>query len=120
MPDNFRELKIWQNARILALEIYTATRNFPREELFALTSQIRRSAISVQSNIAEASGRWGVKDKTQLLMIARGSLVETQSHLSMARGLNYITEKGYTELDRKYEELARSLNAFMNSLRKTD
>ena len=120
MPQNFRDLKIWQEGYRLALEVYEITRSFPRDELFGLTNQIRRASVSIPSNIAEGTGRWGVKDKIQFLMIARGSLTETQSHLSIAFGLKYLTEDKYKQLDDAYEILARSLNAFIKSLKPTN
>lgn len=119
MADNFKQLKIWQISEDLAVEIYGVTRKFPKEEFFALTSQIRRAAISVPANIAESSGRFGVKDKVQFLMIARGSIIETRSHLSIARRLKYINDSEYAKIDAAYESLTRSLNAFIRTLRET-
>jgi four helix bundle protein len=120
MPENFRSLTIWQRAFNLTLVIYRITKLFPKEELFGLTNQIRRSSSSVAANIAEAAGRWQNNDRAHLLIIARGSLTETQSHLSVAEGLEYISKKEYTNLDIEYENLAKSINAFIKTLRSKD
>ncbi len=121
MPaEDFKKLIIWQRAQTLAINIYGVSGKFPREELFGLTDQLRRAAVSIAANIAESSGRWGVKDKMQLLMVARGSLLETRSHLSIAAALKYITDSDYNRLDVSYEELAKSLNAFIRSIRLTN
>lgn len=117
MFTTFQDLKIWQNARLLAVEIYQTTKAFPKEEVFGLTSQLRRSSISVASNIAESTGRWGEKDKIQLLMVARGSLIETQSHLLISQSLNYLDSATCTKLIGEYEMVAKSLNAFIKALR---
>lgn len=119
MAENFKSLKIWQIAEDLAIDLYTLTRKFPKEELFALTSQIRRAGISVPANIAESSGRFGIKDKTQFLMIARGSIIEIRSHISIARRLRYINDSDCARIDSLYESLTRSLNAFIRTIRET-
>jgi four helix bundle protein len=119
MPQGFRSLEIWQSANALAIEIYQITKGFPAQEKFSLTDQIQRAATSVSANIAEGCGRYGVKDKIQFLMVARGSIYETQSHLSIAQGLLYIKTDVFTTIDSRYETLIRQLNAFVTHLRKT-
>jgi len=118
MPGSFRDLEIWQEAHRLALEIYKATKGFPKEELFALVSQLRRASISVAANIAESCGRYGIKDKIQLMIIARGSIFETRSHLSISFDLGYIDNKTFDLIDGRYESLSKRINAFINHLRK--
>jgi four helix bundle protein len=86
---SFRDLVIWQKAIQLAKEVYTLTRAFPREELFGLTSQLRRAVVSVSSNIAEGHARQGREFK-HFLSIARGSLAEVESQLSLAVELGYL------------------------------
>lgn len=117
MPDNFKQLKIWQESKRLPVEVYKITKKFPKEEAFGITNQVRRASVSVPANIAESSGRWHEADKIQLLMIARGSLAETQSHLAIAMEIGYLQKGGYDKLDKDYELLGRSLNAFIKSLR---
>jgi four helix bundle protein len=117
MTETFRELEIWQEANRLALKIYKITQSFPDEEKFSLINQMRRSAVSISANIAESCGRFGTKDRIQFLMIARGSIFETRSHLSIAIGLSYIDKKLFDDLDTNYEIITRRLNAFNNHLR---
>ena len=84
---SFRDLVVWQKSLDLAVRIYGLTRNFPREELYGLTSQIRRAAVSVSSNIAEGQGRLSPGEFRQFLGIARGSNFELQTQLEVARAL---------------------------------
>lgn len=120
MANNFRNLEIWQEAYKLALLIYKITDKFPRNEMFSFCDQIRRSSISIVANIAESSGRYYKKDKIQFLIIARGSIYETQSHLSIALGLNYLDQNKFEDTDKHYEILSKRLNAFINYIRKTN
>ena len=84
MIQSFRDLLVWQKAMDLTETIYRLTRNFPREEIYGLSSQLRRAAISVPSNIAEGQGRSGIKEFRQFLDIARGSVCEVQTQLEIA------------------------------------
>ena len=117
MPQDFRSLKVWQGAYDLSLEIYKITEKFPKEEKFSLVDQLRRSSISVAANIAESYGRYHNKDKVQLLIIARGSIYEVRSHLSIALGLNFINQGTFQDLENKYEILSKQLNSFVNHIR---
>jgi len=118
MAENFRSLLVWQKAEELAVLIYSVSKSFPKEEQFGLTNQLRRAAVSVGANIAESTGRSGLKDKIQFLMISRGSLTETQSHISIAARLGFLEEKLAEKIIIDYEELARKINAFVKSLGK--
>jgi four helix bundle protein len=84
MVQSFRDLLVWQKAMDLTETIYRLTRNFPRQEIYGLSSQLRRAAISIPSNIAEGQGRSGVKEFRQFLDIARGSVCEVQTQLEIA------------------------------------
>jgi four helix bundle protein len=88
MVHSFRDLLAWQRSIQLTVAVYGLTKDFPREELFGLTSQIRRAAVSVPSNIAEVHGRNSTGEYRQFLGIARGSNFEVQTHLEIARALN--------------------------------
>ena len=88
---NFKELKVWQKGRKFVKDIYLLTRNFPQEELFVLTSQMRRAAISIPSNIAEGSGRGSDKDFARFIDIATGSSFELESQLYVASDLEYFS-----------------------------
>lgn len=87
---NFRELKVWQNARQLVKDIYIASFNFPAEEKFGLTSQIRKSAVSIPSNIAEGSGRNTDKDFSNFINISLGSAFELETQIILAYDLEFI------------------------------
>lgn len=119
MAEGFRNLEIWQTANALAVNIYKLTKDFPVQEKFSLVDQTQRAAISVSANIAEGCGRYASKDKIHFMMIARGSIYETQSHLSVAQGLLYIKPAIFTTIDNRYETLLRQLNAFIAHLRKS-
>ena len=87
---DFRGLAVWKNAHLLVLDIYRVTEGFPKQELFGLTSQIRRAAASIPTNIAEGCGRDGDAELGRFLSIARGSTSEVEYLLQLARDLNYI------------------------------
>lgn len=89
---SFSDLKAWQESYKLTLVIYEITNKFPKEEIYSLTSQMRRAVISISSNIAEGFSRSTSKDKIQFYTIAQGSLTELHSQIMIAKGLNYIHE----------------------------
>jgi four helix bundle protein len=110
---HFRELIIWQKAHQLVLSIYKLTNVFPREELVGLTSQLRRSVVSVPANIAEGYRKRTIPDKAKFLNIAQGSLDETHYYLILAQDLGYAN----TELlQNNLEEVARLLTAYYNAV----
>lgn len=115
---NYQELIAWQRAMDLVEIVYRAARGFPREEIYALTSQIRRAAVSIPSNIAEGQGRRTTCDFLRHLSIAYGSLCEVETQLLIAARLNYITEPQLARLLDKAGEVGRLLNGLMNSLSK--
>ncbi len=100
----------------MLVSIYTQTDNFPKDEQFTLTSQIRRSSNSVIANIAESHGRYSFKDKIRVLYIARGEIVETRSHLAVALGRKYISKEIFIQLNKKYEQLTKQLNMYIKSI----
>ena len=112
----FEDLKVWQKSHELALEVYRVTQQFPNEEKFGLTSQIRRSAVSVAANIAEGSKRRHLKEYIQMLYISHGSLSETEYYLFLARDLKYLSDAKYQELFNLSEEVGRMLNGLVKSL----
>lgn len=115
---DYRNLRIWERAHNLTLSIYRITTTFPREELYSMTSQIRRSAISIPANIAEVAGRNTKLDFAQFLNIALGSLNESLYYLLLAKDLKYISDNEYYNLDREANELKAMLIAFINTIRK--
>ena len=113
----FEDLKVWQKSHELVLEVYKVTQRFSNEEKFGLTSQIRRSAVSVAANIAEGSKRQHLKEYIQALYIAQGSLSETNYYLLLARDLKYLTNVKSQELFDRSEEIGKMLSGLINSLK---
>lgn len=111
----FKDLVVWQKAHRLTLEAYRATSTFPNEELFGITSQIRRSASSVPANIAEGCGRGG-RDLAPSCVIAAGSTSELEYRLVLAHDLGYLDLPTYDRLSRQVEEVERMLGGFLDSL----
>jgi four helix bundle protein len=91
--ERFEDLEVWQEAQLLAVEVYHVTRSFPKDEIYAMTSQLRRAASSISANIAEGFGRSTVKDKIHFYTIAYGSLLEVKNFLYLAQKLDYIDEE---------------------------
>ncbi len=116
MLKNYKELKVWQKAYKLCLEIYRITSKFPKEERYGLTSQIRRSVVSVPSNIAEGYGRKTTLDYIRMLYISYGSVCELETQILLAGDLNLI-EKGELDTTKKdISEIERMLKALIKSL----
>ena len=115
----FRDLLIWQKAMTLVTNCYAVSAGFPKEEQFGLTSQIRRCAISIPSNISEGFGRGTNKDYYRFLTISLGSLFEFQTQVEIAYNLNYITLENYNTLYEDSRELERMLTSFMNKIKQT-
>ena len=116
MLKNFKELKVWQKSYDLCLKLYKATRRFPKEEVYGLTSQIRRSAVSVPSNIAEGYGRKTTPDYLKSLYIAYGSSCELETQLLLSNDLDYIKDGEIKELKEEISEVERMLKALIKSL----
>jgi four helix bundle protein len=95
----FNDLLAWKEAHTLAVQIYSFTKLFPKEELFGLTNQMRRAAVSVSSNIAEGFGRRGYKERIQFYYLAHGSLIELKSQLLIARDVGYLSSDDYFRLE---------------------
>lgn len=115
-----KELKVWQRAHELTLGVYPATRSFPREETYALTSQTRRAASSIAANIAEACGRDGSTELGRFLKIAMGSASETEYHLILARDLEYVPRDAWEQLNATTIEVKRMPAALILKLRTDD
>lgn len=110
---DYTKLDVWQRARQLASVIYSVTAGFPREELFAMTSQMRRAVVSVSSNIAEACGRGTAADTCRLLYFARGSLFEVESQSYVALDLHFLTTDQLDLVLAETEHCRRLLNGFI-------
>jgi four helix bundle protein len=114
---DFRNLKVWEKAHALTIEVYRATRNFPSDERFGLTSQLRRSCSSVPANLAEGCARAGDTEFARFVNIALGSASETDYHLLLSRDLEYLDSAKYDELFDQVSEVKRMLNSFERTLR---
>jgi four helix bundle protein len=114
---NFRDLKVWQRAHDFVLRLYRSTNAFPRDEVYGLTSQIRRAALSVPSNIAEGCGRQGDPELARFCQIAMGSASEAEYQLLLAHDLGYLEAQEYQELDERLSEVKRMLNGLIQKLK---
>ncbi len=114
----FKDMKIWELSMTLVEDIYRKTRNFPQHELYGLSSQMRRAAISIPSNIAEGNGRAHSKEYIQFLYLARGSLMELMTQLEIAHRLNYINIEEKTEIYDQCEIILKMLHKLITSIKK--
>ncbi len=113
---NYKNIKTWQRADQLAISVYKATKEFPKEELYGITSQLRRAAISVPTNIAEGATREHKKEYRQFLYIARGSLAETEYLLHLSCELGFLTEAQYKELETIRVETGATLHGLITAV----
>ncbi len=113
----FRDLLVWQKAMSLAREIYRLTQGFPKEELFGLSSQMRRAAVSIPSNIAEGQGQLTDKGFVLFLSRARGSLYELETQAELAESLGFLTQAALDELLTDCAEVGRMLHGLVNSMK---
>ena len=116
---DFKKLLVWQKSHVLTLDIYGATKSFPRDELYGLTRQMRRAASSVPTNIAEGCGRMTPTDTARFMTIALGSASELEYHLILARDLQFLAEEHYGELSARTVEVKKMLSGMICRL-KTD
>jgi four helix bundle protein len=116
---DFRGLKVWRKAHDLTLAVYKATRGFPKEEMFGLTSQIRRSCESIPANIAEGCGRSGGPELNRFLQIAMGSASELEYHLLLSHDLRLLNGPQYKRLSSDVTEVKRMLAGFIQKLNST-
>lgn len=116
MAGSFRDLVLWQKAMAFVTDVYRATETFPQREIYGLTNQIRRAAVSIPSNIAEGKGRYSKKGFLQFLLVSRGSLCEVQTQLEIATNLDFLERDRFTLLDDEAREVGRILNGLMKSI----
>ncbi|MTI80472.1 MAG: four helix bundle protein [Firmicutes bacterium] len=110
------KLILWQKAHDLVLKIYKLSKDFPKEEQFGLTSQIRRAAVSIPSNIVEGKARGSNKEYKRFLLMARGSLEEVKYQILLARDLKYIDDNKYNEIIAITDEIGKMLNSLVKKL----
>jgi len=111
---SFQELLVWQKSHALVIEIYLISKNFPKDELYGLTNQLRRAAVSIPSNIAEGYGRYSIAEKVRFFNIAQGSLNEVKYYLILAKDLNYADKEMASE---KAEEISKILDAYIKKMK---
>lgn len=116
---SFTDLHVWQGGHKLVLTIYQITKTFPKTESFGLTDQMRRSAVSITSNIAEGFSRLGKKEKVQFYYMALGSLTELQNQLLIARDLSYIDRTRFDEIATQTVVIHKLLNGLIRSIKHT-
>lgn len=117
MYTSFKEMPVWKNAMEVVEEVFRLSEHFPGKEDFGLTSQLRRSALSISANIAEAYGRNHKNEEINFYYYARGSVTETQSHLEYGKRVGYLKEDSVAPLDQKLSKLYNELNNVVISLK---
>ncbi len=116
--NSFEEMPVWQKAMDLAVDIFKLTDKLPKKEDYGLTSQIRRSALSVPGNISEGFGRKHTKDKLLFYYDSRGSLTETKNHLIYGHRVKYFNDSEFNECSNLIDEIWKELNSLINSLQR--
>ncbi len=114
---DFRQLKVWEKSHQLALAVYKATKEFPKEELYGLTSQVRRASMSIPTNIAEGCGRNTDAEFARFLQIAMGSASETEYQLLLSYDLGFLNQEQYDKLNIDISEVKRMLASLLKTLR---
>ena len=114
--NNYKELKIWQKSVDLAVQVYRLTQDFPKEELYGITSQIRRSAVSVASNIAEGAGRNSKKEFCNFLGISNGSICELETQLIIAQRVNFVDGQALESIQQEIVEIQKMSWSLSKSL----
>ena len=110
---DYKELDVWKKCRKLTKSVYEVTESFPKEEIFGLTNQVRRAAVSVVSNIAEGCGRQHAKDAIQIFYIARGSLYEVETQLYVALDQEYVKQEAFDEIMAEVTSCKQMLNGLI-------
>ncbi len=118
MGHSYRDLVVWQKAKSLAVHVYQETEGFPKAETYGLTSQIRRAAISIVSNVAEGQGRLTAGEFQQFLGHSRGSLLELETQLEIACEMGFLDKKVYENLTQESYQVLGLINRLLDSLRK--
>ena len=116
MIKTFRDLNVWRKSHDLVINVYKLTKNFPKEEKFGLVTQLRRSAVSMPTNIVEGFKRKSKADYAHFINIADSSLEETKYHLILARDLGYINDKDFDKLNNMCDEIGKMLYGFHKKL----
>ncbi len=116
MVKSYRDLIVWQKSMQLVTQVYSKTKILPREELYGLVAQIRRSSVSIPSNIAEGYGRNSTNDYLRFLQIASGSLYELQTQLEICLNLEYLSKEDFESIDEQSREIERMLSSLIKKV----
>jgi four helix bundle protein len=116
--EDFKDLRVWQEAHSLTLNVYRSSRNLPKEEIYGLTSQLRRAAASIGANIAEGCGRRSDAEMGRFLQIARGSANELEYHLILARDLRMLSTADFSDLENRVLQVQRMLTSLAARVRR--
>ena len=116
--ETHKDLRVWQQSIEMVTSIYLMTQSFPKEEIFGLTSQLRRASVSVPSNIAEGYARGSNKEKLHFLRISSGSISEVETQLMLSLNLGYIDQKKFDELSETITSVWKQLNSLISSIKK--
>ncbi len=111
-----KDMAVWQKAHGLVMKVYNCTKYYPKDEMYGLTSQLRRAAVSIPSNISEGKARGSSKEYVRFLRIARGSLEEVKYQVYLSKELTYITIDEYEELSNLCEEVGKLINYTINKI----
>jgi four helix bundle protein len=114
---DFHKLRVWEKSHTIALEIYKVTRSFPKEEVYGLTNQMRRAAVSIPTNIAEGCGRGSNPDLLRFLHISMGSASELEYLLQLSNELNYLDQINFDRLNEELTNSRKMLNAFIQTIK---
>ncbi len=117
MSSNYKSLLVWQKSFAITKEIYNVTKNFPKEELFVLTSQMRRCSVSIPSNIAEGKGRHSDKELIRFLRISKGSCNELETQILLAKEIGYISEDISKKLENNCQEILKMISVLIKKLK---
>ena len=115
--NSYQDLEVWKRSMEAVTDVYKITRTFAKEEIYGLTSQLRRAAVSVPANIAEGWGRGTTKEYIQFLRIARGSLLELETLMTISHNLGYVNPQDQKPILQKILEISKMMNALINSLK---
>jgi four helix bundle protein len=118
MSRNFRNIKAWKLADDMVMSVYSETRHFPAEELYGITSQLRRASVSVPTNISEGSSRKHNKEYLKFPYIANGSMAEVEYLLHLSNRLGYLSEENYSVVEQKRKEAAKTLSGLISAVEK--
>lgn len=115
--DKYKDLKVWIEAYKLSVAIYVVTQKFPEKEIFGITSQLRRSAVSIAANIAEGKGRFSKNELIRYLFISRGSLYETEYYIKLSEELGYLQGSESRKLQEKVDLVGKLINGLIRSMK---